>query len=163
MVGKASVVSKDEGALVDEGFQRGGNGNVPSGEGEQFCVNSGGSDDDLVEGSCDATVGSGRSWGSRREGVADTEVGMDRGERFRWGNRSSWGAPFDLVVVDMASLGGLDFAQKLVRRKCFKNRLYFFYNNGEDVELKCICNFVLNISLIKNALTKAAPKGSKMH
>lgn len=118
MVGKAAVVSKDEGTLVDEGFQRGGSRDVPSGEEGQFCVNRGDSDDDLVEGSCDAAVGNGRSWGSRREGVTDKEMGMDKGEKFGWGNRSSWGAPFDLVVIDMASLGGIDFAQKLVRKEC---------------------------------------------
>lgn len=135
MVGKAAVVSEVGGAFVDEGFQRDATGEVGSGEGGKFCVNSGGSDDDLVEGSCDAAVGSGRSWESRREGVADAEVGMGmgRGERFRLGNRSSWGAPFDLVVVDMASLGGLDFAQKLVRRK-LKKMTPVFYDNGEDVE-----------------------------
>ena len=31
---------------------------------------------------------------------------------------SSLARPFDLVVLDMGSLGGLDFAQKLVRRGC---------------------------------------------
>lgn len=42
--------------------------------------------------------------------------GFPAGEGGSAGTNSSWTRPFDLVVLDMGSLGGLDFAQKMVRR-----------------------------------------------
>ena len=114
---------------------------VRGGEGDH-CVESDGGGGS-AEGSCDAEAlgnGGGSSdvlsaaatgEGSERgvvasDGVASTasaEVGADTdggaGERRDGpgrGNGSSWAPPpFDLVVVDMGSLAGLDFAQKLVR------------------------------------------------
>lgn len=55
------------------------------------------------------------------DGVAQDGMGGDRGSGFPAGEdaaagaNSSWVRPFDLVVLDMGSLGGLDFAQKMVR------------------------------------------------
>lgn len=93
------------------------------------CADSGvgGGDEVLSEGAvCDRVAGSAAPAG----GVLGTaEEGGARGSEVFCGdeelaaaavagvrNASFWTRPFDLVVLDLGSLGGLNFAQKLVRR-----------------------------------------------
>lgn len=62
-----------------------------------------------------------RSAGRHGGGEEQSGSGVSLGEEAvmvgtaKAGNSSTWTRPFDLVVLDMGSLGGLDFAQKLVR------------------------------------------------
>ena len=73
------------------------------------------------------------AWGSGKEEVVAAEA--EAAATVCGASDSSWARPFDLVVVDMGSLGGLDFAQKLVRgmRYCFG-----FLSPPRKAETRCV-------------------------